>query len=140
MFFWSLRLSKKSQRYCGIISYSGGPHYKAKKFVMGLNLSPAVWTDKINSILSLIPGSKRFCVVKMDDLCIFSPDKKSHFKHIEAILKVLKKHGLKISPKKLKLFKTSLIYLGYEILIKNGCPCIKAMAKKTCNTKSSYSH
>ncbi len=67
----------------------------------------------------------------MDDLCLFSKDKKSHFEHILLILRLLKKHGLKISPSKLKLFKTKLIYLGHEILIKDGRPFIGAMASKT---------
>ncbi len=67
----------------------------------------------------------------MDDLCLFSKDKKSHFEHILLILRLLKKHGLKISPSKLKLFKTKLIYLGHDILIKDGRPFIGAMASKT---------
>ncbi len=60
----------------------------------------------------------------MDDLCLLSNDNKSHFEHILLILRLFKKQALKISPSKLKLFKTKLIYLGHDILIKNGRPCI----------------
>ncbi len=38
-----LRLSTKNQRYCSVVCYLGGPHYKAKKLVMGLIISLDVW-------------------------------------------------------------------------------------------------
>ena len=51
----------------------------------------------------------------MDDLLLFRPNKQSHFEKLEDLLKVLCKHGLKISPKKCHLFKTELQYMGNTI-------------------------
>ena len=42
---------------------------------------------------------------------------------LEDLLKVLLKYGLKISPKKCQLFKTSLQYMGNEIYIQNRSVC-----------------
>ena len=53
----------------------------------------------------------------MDELILFTPSKESHTNKLEDILNVLLKNGLKISPKKYQLFKTSLQYMGNEIFI-----------------------
>ena len=42
---------------------------------------------------------------------------------LEDLLKALLKNGLKISPKKCQLFKTSLQYMGNEIFIQNRKVC-----------------
>ena len=48
----------------------------------------------------------------MDDLLLFTPSKRSHMDKLEDLLKALLKNGLKISPKKCQLFRTSLQYMG----------------------------
>ena len=53
----------------------------------------------------------------MDDLLLFTPSKETHMSKLEDLLKALLKNGLKISPKKCQLFKTSLQYMGNEIFI-----------------------
>ena len=55
----------------------------------------------------------------MDDLLLFTPSKEAHMNKLEDLLKALLKNGLKISPKKCQLFKTSLQYMGNEIFIEN---------------------
>ena len=56
----------------------------------------------------------------MDDLLLFTPLKETHMNKLEDLLKALLKNGLKISPKKCQLFKTSLQYMGNEIFIENN--------------------
>ena len=53
----------------------------------------------------------------MDDLLLFTPSKDSHMNKLEDLLKALLKNGLKISPRKFQLFKTSLQYMGNKIFI-----------------------
>ena len=62
--------------------------------------------------------SKKYCEEIMDDLTLFTPSKESHTNNLEDILKALLKNGLKISPKKCQLFKTSLQYMGMKYLLK----------------------
>ena len=62
----------------------------------------------------------------MDDL-LFTPSKNSHIAKLEDLLKVLLKNDLKISPNKCKLFRTTLHYMGNEILIQNKRVCIKPL-------------
>ena len=63
----------------------------------------------------------------MDDLLLFTPSKRAHMDKLEDLLKVLRKNGLKISPKKCQLFKTELQYMGNTIFIKERIVCIKPL-------------
>ena len=63
----------------------------------------------------------------MDDLIPLTPTKESHMNKLEDILSALLKNGLKISPKKCQLFKTSLQYMGNEIFIQSKKVSLKPL-------------
>ena len=105
--FHSLKLSEDSKRYCGILPYFGSSSYLYQRMPMGLNISPSIWQSYINTILNCLQ-SKKYCEAIMDNLILFTPSKESHINKLEDLLKALLKNGLKISPKKCQLFKTSL--------------------------------
>ena len=116
--FHSLRLSENSKRYCGILPYFGSSSYLYQRMPMGLNISPSIWQSYINAILDCLQ-SRKYCEAIMDDLFLFTPSKESHMNKLEDLLKLKAslKNGLKISPKKCQLFKSSLQYMGNEIFI-----------------------
>ena len=109
--FHSLRLSENLKRYCGKLPYFSSPSYLYHWMPMGLNISPSIWQSYINVILDCLQ-SRRYCEVIMDDLLLFTPSNETHMNKLEDLLKALLKNGLKISPKKCQLFKTSLQYMG----------------------------
>ena len=49
---------------------------------------------------------------------------------LEDLLKALLKNGLKISPKKCQLFKTSLQYMGNKIFIENKKVCVQPLRSR----------
>ena len=49
---------------------------------------------------------------------------------LEDLLKALLKNGLKISPKKCQLLKTSLQHTGNEIFIENKKVCVKLLSNR----------
>ena len=49
---------------------------------------------------------------------------------LEDLLKALLKNGLKISPNKCQLFKTSLQYVGNEIFIQNRKVCVQPLRNR----------
>ena len=65
----------------------------------------------------------------MDDIIIY-PSKDSHMNKLEDLLKVLLKNGLKISPKKCQLFKTSLEYMGNVIFIQHRKVCVQPLRNR----------
>ena len=127
--FHSLRLSENSKKYCGILPYFGSPSYLYQRMPMGLNISPSIWQSYINAILDCLQ-SKKYCEAIMDDLLLFTPSKNSHMNKLEDLLKALLKNGLKISPKKCQLFKTSLQYMGNKIFIENKKVCVQPLRSR----------
>ena len=124
--FHSLRLSEKSNRYCGILQYFGSSSYLYQRMPMGLNISSSIWQSYINAILDCLQ-SRRYCEAVMDDLLLFTLLKGSHMNKLEDLLKALLKNGLKISPKKCQLFRTNLQYMGNEIFIQNRKLCVQPL-------------
>ena len=59
--FHSLRLSEKSQKYCGILPYFGSASYLYQRMPMGLNVSPPIWQTYINTILNRKKGQRHCC-------------------------------------------------------------------------------
>ena len=120
--FHSLRPSENSKRYCDILPYYGRASYLYQTMPMGLNISPSIWHSYINAILDYLQ-SRKYCKAIMDHLLLFTPSQESCMNKLEDLLKVLLKNGLKISPKKCQLFRTSLQYMGNEIFIQNRKVC-----------------
>ena len=127
--FHCIPLSKEAQKYTGIASYHGGKHYYYKRLAQGLNVSPGIFQAKIDDILgTCIPNSSEFCIAHHDDIILFSPNKSTHKQHLESVLHALTKNGLKISPKKCKLFRNDVNYMGHRITINQiGHACIQPM-------------
>ena len=136
--FHSLRLSENSRKYCGILPHFGSSSYLYQRMPMGLNISLSIWQSYINAILDCLQ-SKKYCEAIMDDLILFTPSKESHINKLEDILSALLKNGLKVSLKKCQLFKTSLQYMGNEILIENKKGCVKPLRNRL-EAIQSYSH
>ena len=96
---------------------------------MGLNVSPPIWQMYINTILNSLQ-SRKYCEVIMDDLLLFTANKKAHMDTLEDLLKALRKNGLKISPKKCQLFRTDLQYMGNTIFVKERRVCVKPLCSR----------
>ena len=96
---------------------------------MWLNISPSIWQSYINAIFGCLP-SEKYCEAIMDDLILFTPSKESCINKLEDILCALLKNGLKISPKKCQLFKTSMQYMGNEIFIESKKVGVKPLRSR----------
>ena len=56
-----------------------------------------------------------FFLVYIYDILVFSYTFQEHIKHLEFIFEKLINHGLIVSKKKVKLFKTQIEFLGLEL-------------------------
>ena len=128
--YHTLRLSKKSQKYCGITPYYGSDTYLYQRLGMGLSVSPAVWQNFIQRVLSEIPDHRKHHLAIMDD-CLVHSKKRDHLHHLIDLFKALIRNGLKISPKKCQLFRKRLVYMGHTLLIENGIPEITPLKVRT---------
>ena len=105
--YHTLRLSERSKKFCGITPYYGSDSNLYQRLGMGLSVSPAIWQ---------ISDHRKNHLAIMDDCLVFSK-KKTHLKHLTDLFKALIRNGLKISPRKCKLFKKSLVYMGHQVSI-----------------------
>ena len=110
-------------------SIFGSSAYLYQRMPVGLNISPTIWQSYINTILDCLQ-SRKYCEAIMDDLLLFTPSKEAHMSKLEDLLRALLRNGLKISPKKCQLFKTSLQYMGNEIFIENKKVCVKPLRNR----------
>ena len=121
--YHTLRLSDRSKKFCGITPYYGSDSYLYQRLGMGLSVSPAIWQNFIQKVLQEIPDHRKNHLAIMDDCLVFSK-KYDHLRHLTNLFKALIRNGLKISPRKCKLFKTSLVYMGHQVNIIDGIPHI----------------
>ena len=112
-----------------MLPYFDSSSYLYQRMHMGLNISPSIWQSYINAILDCLQ-SRKYCEAIMDDLLLITPSKVSHINKLEDLLKALLKNGLKISPKKCQLFKTSLQYMGNELFIQNIKVCVQPLRNR----------
>ena len=57
--YHTLRLSKRSQKLCGITPYYGSDSYLYQRLGMGLSVSPAIWQTFIQRVLQEIPDYRK---------------------------------------------------------------------------------
>ena len=88
--FHTLRLTKTSQKYCGITPYYGSPtyHYLCMGMGMGMSVSPQIWQQFVDFVFQDdIIKRKNFDVI-MDDTFIHST-KQEHMDDLMDLFKVL---------------------------------------------------
>ena len=68
--------------------------------------------DFINKVLE---GCDGFAIAYIDDILVYSPDEKTHLKHLKIIFMKLKKARLKIKISQYSFLKKHLHYLGHVL-------------------------
>ena len=80
--------------------------------------------------LVLRPHLRKFVVVFLDDILIFSKTWDEHLDHIRVVLQTLRDHKLFCKPSKCMFGVTEILYLRHELAAKRvGFPSISRLAK-----------
>ncbi|PKU68130.1 hypothetical protein MA16_Dca025065 [Dendrobium catenatum] len=78
----------------------------------GLKNAPSEFKKIMNEIFN--PYNK-YILVYIDDVLIFSKTIDEHFKHLKTFIWLARTNGLVISEPKIKLFQTTIRFLGHTI-------------------------
>ena len=78
---------------------------------VGLKNAPAEFQRVMDKILAGLPFARCY----IDDIIIFSKNRREHRRHILAVLERLRQHGLKLHPSKCTFFYSQVEYLGHMI-------------------------
>ena len=127
--YHTLRLSKRSQKFCGITPYYGSDSYLYQRLGMALSVSPAIWQNFIQKVLQEIPDYRKNYLAIMDDILTHS-NREDHTGYLIDLFKAIIRNGLKISPRKCKLFKTELVFMGVIIKIEDGMPKMQPLKSR----------
>ena len=87
--------------------------YEYLRMPMGLCNSGSSFQRLMEACL----GDKNFeeLLIYLDDVLVYSSTFTEHLERLESVFKRLRKHGLKLKPKKCFLFKESVKYLGHVV-------------------------
>ncbi|GJX11741.1 putative reverse transcriptase domain-containing protein [Tanacetum coccineum] len=88
-------------------------HYKFQVMPFGLTNAPAVFMDLMNRVCK--PYLDKFVIVFIDDILIYSKDKKEHEEHLKLILELLKKEELYAKFSKCKFWIPKVQFLSHVI-------------------------
>jgi hypothetical protein len=88
-------------------------HYQFKVMPFGLTNAPATFQCIMNEVLA--PFLRKFVMVFLDDILVYSPDLPTHLHHLSLVLDKLRESNLYLKASKCSFAQTHLEYLGHII-------------------------
>jgi hypothetical protein len=87
--------------------------YEWRVLPFGLTNAPAILQSALNRVFGKYLN--KFVCVYFDDLLVFSKTEDEHFKHLELVLQMLDKHGLRARRHQCHFFQHDLKFLGHMV-------------------------
>ena len=109
--YWQLPMDPKDKDKTAFITPFGLYQFKVLPF--GLASAPATFERLMEKVLSGLHWE--ICLVYLDDIIIFSRSFEDHVARLRIVLTRLRDANLKLSPKKCRLFRREVHFLGHVV-------------------------
>ncbi len=109
--YWQVEVDPMDKCKTAFVTEGGLFEFNVMPF--GLSNAPATFERLMERVLAGLHWNT--CLVYIDDVIVFSPTIKSHLERLEEVLKRIVEAGMKISPSKCQLFKSSVKFLGHVV-------------------------
>jgi hypothetical protein len=109
--YHKIRMRPEDEEKTAFKTHQG--HYQFRVMPFGLCNVPTTFQCVMNSILS--PCLRRFALVFMDDILVYSPDLSTHATHLSTVLRLLRDNQFYVKPSKCSFAQTELEYLGHIV-------------------------
>ena len=109
--YFQVDLEEEASEMCAFSTRKG--HFQYTKMPMGLRGSGMTFQKMITLLLSGMLHTE--VLAYLDDCILFSKSVSQHMILLEEVLRRFKEANLKLKPRKCKLFKERILYLGYLV-------------------------
>jgi hypothetical protein len=113
--FHQIRMAPQDEFKTAFKTHHG--HFQFRVMPFGLINAPATFQCLMNSIFA--PFMRKFVLVFIDDILIYSKTLEDHAHHLKQVFQVLQQHNLYIKFKKCDFAQSHIEYLGH-IISKDG--------------------
>ena len=109
--YWQVPVAPEDRDKTTFMSYLGTLRYTRMPF--GLRNAPVTFQSALDIILSGIRWQS--CQIYLDDVTVFSRSTDEHLRHVDAILTLLGRAGIRLKLTKYSFFQPKVDYLGHVI-------------------------
>jgi hypothetical protein len=109
--YHQIRMQESEEYKTAFKTHQG--HYQFRVMPFGLTNAPATFQCAMNSILA--PFLRKFVMVFLDDILVYSGSWAEHLHHLRLVFDILREHKFFLKRSKCAFGKTELSYLGHII-------------------------